>query len=201
MNEIVKIIGGGGHAKVVYQVLSQLGLSASFLVENDYRTGEYFMGQPVKLLFPEQDKEKSTFHCAIGNIVARRRLYDSLKSLGWSPRTIIAPSSSISVSSSLGQGTFVGHGSILNADSTVGDNCIINTASIIEHDCEISDHVNISPRATLCGQVSVGSGSDIGAGAIVLPKLNIGRNCVVGAGAVVVSDLEDGSLVKGVPAK
>ena len=41
----------------------------------------------------------------------------------------------------------------------------------------------------------------IGAGAIILPGVTIGPNSIVAAGAVVNSDVPDGMIVGGVPAK
>jgi acetyltransferase-like isoleucine patch superfamily enzyme len=49
--------------------------------------------------------------------------------------------------------------------------------------------------------VRIGENSFIGFGVIVLPNVSIGRNCVVGAGSVVAHDVEDDSVVAGVPAR
>jgi serine O-acetyltransferase len=44
-------------------------------------------------------------------------------------------------------------------------------------------------------------GADIGVGACVLGAITVGRNAVVGANAVVLSDIPDGAVAVGVPAK
>lgn len=41
----------------------------------------------------------------------------------------------------------------------------------------------------------------VGADALILPNVKIGNDCIIGAGAVVTSDVEDNSVVCGVPAK
>jgi acetyltransferase-like isoleucine patch superfamily enzyme len=51
------------------------------------------------------------------------------------------------------------------------------------------------------GNVSIGNYTSIGCGAIILPKIKIGNRVTVGAGAVVTKDIEDGMMVKGIPAK
>jgi acetyltransferase-like isoleucine patch superfamily enzyme len=49
--------------------------------------------------------------------------------------------------------------------------------------------------------VTIGAGAFIGAGAVILPGRSIGRNATVGAGAVVTSDVADGDVVVGNPAR
>jgi acetyltransferase-like isoleucine patch superfamily enzyme len=49
--------------------------------------------------------------------------------------------------------------------------------------------------------VVIKDGSDLGVGAIILPGVRIGQGAQVGAGAVVVSDVDDYTVVAGVPAK
>jgi acetyltransferase-like isoleucine patch superfamily enzyme len=49
--------------------------------------------------------------------------------------------------------------------------------------------------------VTIEDGSDIGVGAIILPGVHIGRGVQVAAGAVVTSDVEEFTIVGGVPAK
>ena len=56
------------------------------------------------------------------------------------------------------------------------------------------------PRFTVRGRVVVREDAWIGAGAVVLPNVSIGSGAVVGAGAVVTRDVDEGSIVVGVPA-
>ena len=49
--------------------------------------------------------------------------------------------------------------------------------------------------------VELGDDCWIGAGVIILPGVKIGKMAIVGAGAVVVNDVEDFSVVVGVPAR
>jgi UDP-perosamine 4-acetyltransferase len=49
--------------------------------------------------------------------------------------------------------------------------------------------------------VTIGSGGHIGTGATVIQGISIGPNSLVAAGAVVVQDVEEGTTVRGVPAR
>lgn len=51
------------------------------------------------------------------------------------------------------------------------------------------------------GRIEVGEESFIGARSVILPGVKIGKNCVVGAGSVVTSDVQDETVVCGVPAR
>lgn len=84
-------------------------------------------------------------HCAIGDIVARRELYNAFDQDKWTPVIVIAPSACISRSAEIEAGRYVGTRAVINAEAKVGKNTIINTAALIEHDCVIGEHTNISP--------------------------------------------------------
>ncbi len=47
----------------------------------------------------------------------------------------------------------------------------------------------------------VGAYSSIGANAVILPNVKVGTNVIIGAGAVVTANVEDNSLMVGVPAR
>jgi acetyltransferase-like isoleucine patch superfamily enzyme len=51
------------------------------------------------------------------------------------------------------------------------------------------------------GTVIIGDGTWIAPGSIILSDVTIGKNCVIGAGSVVASDVEDNTVVWGVPAR
>lgn len=113
----------------------------------------------------------------------------------------IHPSALISPSASIGEGSVVMPGVIINAGVKIGRHCIINTGASVDHECEIGDFTHIAPHATLCGNVIVGKGCLIGAGSSVIPCRHIGEWCVVGAGAAVVNDVVSKTTVVGVPAR
>ena len=97
----------------------------------------------------------------------------------------------------LGTGSIVMHGAIVNAGAKVGNNCIINTLALLEHDAVIGDHCHISTGAILNGGVNVGTGSFIGSGCVLKEGLSIGKDCLVGIGLTVRHTLNDSTHFTG----
>lgn len=202
----VAVIGCGGHAKVVIDVLK----SAAVYEIAGYITpsAEY----PSKITsignigtyddFKNLNAQGITkFIVAIGNNRERMEIYDKALSFGLEPVNAISPFSYISEDAVLGKGTLVMHGAIINPSSYVGDNCIINTRASVDHDCNVLSHSHLGPGCILAGTVSVKTGAFLGAGSTILPERTVGEWAVCGAGCVVTKDVEPFSTVIGVPAK
>ena len=135
---------------------------------------------------------------AIGDSITRQSIIEQFD-FTW--LTLIHPSAYIDETASLGAGTVVMAGAIVQPGSRIGRHAIINTAASVDHDCTIEDFVHICPGAHLAGTVSVGERTLLGTGCSVIPGIHIGANVIVGAGAVVTKDLPDGVTVVGLPAK
>ncbi len=56
-------------------------------------------------------------------------------------------------------------------------------------------------KIDLFGKIKIGNNVHIGTNAIIMPNVKIGDNCIIGCGAVVTKDVENNSIVGGVPAK
>lgn len=191
------LIGASGHAKVIIDTLEKMGEEVSFLLDANPMIKE-LQGYEVKY-----DKEHSfdleeEYLLSIGANMIRKRLAERNElTYGWA----IHPSAILADDVSIGQGTVVMAGTVVNSSTQIGNHCIINTSSSIDHDCLLGDYVHISPNATLCGTVKVGEGTHIGAGASIIPNITIGEWANIGAGAVVIRDVPDGATVVGNPAK
>lgn len=51
------------------------------------------------------------------------------------------------------------------------------------------------------GNISIGNNSNISWNVTIMPNVHIGNNCVIAAGAVVTTDIPDGTIWGGVPAR
>ena len=127
----------------------------------------------------------------------RLRLYQNASQLGFQFPVIIAPSAQVSRYATLGAGTIVMHGAIVNAGVRVGANCIINTHALLEHDTMVGDHCHISTGTILNGNVTVGSSCFIGSGSVIKESLAIGKGSVVGMGITVRYNLNNNSYYVG----
>jgi len=192
----VVIMGGGGHAKVVFECVGAQGIPVV----------GFFDANPAAKLFDVKymgdysaDVELfSSLVLAIGNNETRSKIADFVKH---EYAFVVHPSAIISPSASVGNGCMVFHRGIIQASCRIGNHVILNTGAQIDHDCALGDFVHVGPGAVLCGDVSIGEGCLIGAGAVVMPGVKVGKWAQVGAGAVVHRNVEDGAIVKGVPAK
>ena len=202
MSKDVIIIGAGGHAKVIADIIYKSGDNLiGFLDDNLANKGkEIYLGK--KVLGTTKDIEiynKNYFIIGIGNNSIRKKINNenNLKLY-----TAIHPSAIIAEDVKIGTGSVIMAGVVINPGTVIGKNCIINTCSSLDHDNLLEDYVHISPGAHLAGTVSVKEGTWICTGAIVKNNITIGKNNIIGAGGVVIKDIieENGTYI-GVPAR
>lgn len=194
----VIIIGAGGHAKVIADIVLRSGdRLLGFL--DDHAAGPV-LGYPVLgdvgcyVNYPD-----AHFVIGIGSAQVRKQLAQRLD-VRW--YTAIHPSAVISpLETRIGQGTVVMANVVIGPGAAIGDHCIINTGAIVEHDNKIGSYVHVSVGAKLAGTVTVGEGAWIGIGAVVRNNVSICGGCMVGAGAVVVKNIEGPGTYVGVPAR
>ena len=192
------LIGAGGHARACIEVIEQDGqyqiAGLVGLAEQKYSRQ---LGYDVVATDDELNKLAKSYQYAlitIGQVQTakhRLRLYEMSLQCGFKMPSIIAPTSHVSQYATIGEGSIVMHGAIINAGAKVGINCIINTRAVIEHDTSVGDHCHISTGAILNGGVSVGAGSFIGSGCVVKEGVLTGKDCVVGMGLSVRHNLAD----------
>lgn len=132
---------------------------------------------------------------------ARRAAYEKFRSEGFHFASVVHPSAVIAACVEIESGAQIMAGAVVQTGARIGANALLNTGALIDHDCRIGEHVHIAPGACLSGNVSVGNSSHIGIGASVIHGKAIGAGVIVAAGAVVISDIPDGVIVAGVPAR
>lgn len=194
----IVLIGSGGHAKVVLAAARAAGLEVEALYDDDERRwGARVLGAPVK--GPASSIEKGTpAVLAIGSNEARKRVADEL-ALSW--MTVVHPRAWVHESVTLGEGTVIFAGAVLQPDTVVGRHVIVNTGATVDHDGRIGDFVHLAPGTHLAGNVTVAEGAFLGVNTGVIPGRFIGGWTMVGAGGIVVSDLPERVTAVGVPAR
>ena len=204
----IVIIGGGGHAKVLVDIV--LGLQQFEIlgyvdpVDRGPLLGAGILGNDTVL--PSLIRQYPECAAALGIGITkpntkRAGLYQRLLGLGFEMPTVLSPHSIVSPHAAIGRGTVVFHGAVIQAGVQLGMASIINTNATVEHDCTIGDHVHVAPGAVICGGVIIGSDCLIGAGSTILPGRKIASGCILGAGCVVTKDCGKPNHYIGVPAR
>jgi|GEM_PF-149524 len=200
----VIVLGAGGHAKVIIEILRAAGYEVSYCV-GGADSPEQCMGVPVlrgdNHLSELRQLGYSLLFPAIGSNAIRERAAAYAVNIGYELINAISPQAIISPSVVLGKGIAIMSGAVINAQSTLEDLVIINTGATVDHDCRIGFCAHVAPQCALAGNVTIGSGALVGIGTSIIPAITIGNQSLVGAGSVVISDIPSSSTALGNPAK
>ena len=160
MKERVVILGGGGHAKVVIDILDDAGEVDLMGFTSRDGQSEPLCGYPcigtdaiLEELFTRG--VRSAF-VAIGDNNQRRVCLAWLRERGFDLINAISESAAISRHASLGKGIAVMPGAVVNAGARVEDGVIINTKACVDHDCFIGPCAHIGPGTSVCWMLVVG---------------------------------------------
>lgn len=204
----VIILGAGGHAKVLIDVLHASRAVIAGIVDSEPAlAGSSLLSVPVlgndDILTDFSPSEVQLVNAlgSVGLPTKRRQLFERFKGMGYFFATVVHPSAVVALDVELGEGTQIMAGAVVQPGCCIGINSIINTCVSIDHDCIIGDHVHIAPGGTLSGGVKVGTGCHLGTGATVIQGIEIGKQSLVAAGAVVIRNVCVGAKVCGVPAR
>ena len=195
----VAIIGAGGHAKVVASILIAQGHHIiGFYDDDSQKWGESILGIPII----GSVSELTSVTCdgaiiGVGDNKTRKQLAERMD-LDWI--TAIHPFSWVHPDVSIGVGTIVCAGSIVQPGAKIGNHVILNTRASVDHDCVVGDYVHISV-AHLAGAASTDEGAFLALGSTVLPGLNVGAWAHLGAGSVATKNIPAGSVAIGSPAR
>jgi sugar O-acyltransferase (sialic acid O-acetyltransferase NeuD family) len=204
-NRPLILIGSGGHGRVSLEVAQSMGRKVAGFIDKTKTARTIVNGSPVlggdELLTDPHFLLSNDLFVAIGEQEVRRRYANMIMQNGGSLASLAHPSCIFSPSATIGSGTILMPGTIVNANTRIGKFCIVNTGSTIDHDCTLEDGVQICPGVNLAGTVSCGADAFIGSGAVVVPRVRIGTRAIVGAGAVVVRDVPDETRVLGYAAR
>ncbi|KJJ84943.1 Sialic acid O-acyltransferase, NeuD [Candidatus Omnitrophus magneticus] len=206
--EKIIILGAGGHAKVLVELIKEVGEYDIYGILAPKETSASFCNVPIlgddTILREIYNKGIKKACIGIGSVrdnTKRIQLYERVKEYGFNVPALVHPRAIVSLSAKIMEGAQIMAGVIIQADAFIGNNTIINTGAIIEHDCKVGKHIHVCPGSVLSGACEVGDGTFVGAGSILIHGIKIGWNACVGAGSVVIRDIKEGVLVKGVPAK
>jgi sugar O-acyltransferase (sialic acid O-acetyltransferase NeuD family) len=207
------IVGAGGHARVLIDVLRRLGLEPAGAVDiNPALHGSRLDDVPVigddgavyarsgddVLLVNGQGNVP---RLSASGLHRRRAVFMKFVERGYTFMSVVSPDAIVSPRAVIGAGAQILTQAIVHPGSSVGMNTIVNTAARIDHDCSVGAHSHIAPGTILCGGVHIGEECHIGAGAVVVPGVRVGDRVVGGGRPVGTADAAPGTTVLGNPAK
>ena len=207
--ENIIIIGSGGHAKVIIDIVEKEGLYNIVGLLNAHPKlggkilGYTILGKDTDLPEIAEDHSISGVIIAIGDNFTRSKVVSRIKRE--SPRlsffSAIHPNTTIASDVSIGQGAVIMAGVSINATSSIGEFCILNTNSSLDHDSQMGDFSSLAPGVTVGGECQIGKYSAINIGATLFPRIKIGKHSVIGGGALVNKSFGSFKVVYGCPAK
>tara|TARA_R110001592_G_scaffold79795_3_gene238373 strand:- start:985 stop:1626 length:642 start_codon:yes stop_codon:yes gene_type:complete len=201
MNDGVLLIGSGGHASVLLDMLIEqkiniLGYVSPLPAVNQklFSDFRWLKSDEDILLF---DKLTIKLINGIGSLpgsTLRADFYSNYKKSGYSFATLVSKDASVSRFAILDEGVQVMRGAIIQTGTSIGYNSIVNTGSIIDHDCSIGSNNHIAPGVTVSGQVSSQVNVHVGTGASIIQAIKIGKNSIIGAGATITKNVEENTI-------
>lgn len=202
MTKPIIILGGGGHAKVLIDILRRLNCRLVGIVDPNQSVGSVLHGLNVlgadNAVFNYLAAEVELIN-GVGSLPKdkglRVSLFHTFNDKGYRFKTLVDPTAFIAADVELSDGTQVMAGVIIQAGTKIAENTIVNSGAIVEHDCRIGKHVHIAPGAVLSGTVEVGDYVHIGTGAKIIQNINIGAGSIIGAGSVVTQDIACNRIV------
>lgn len=203
------IVGSSGHAKVVIDIVEKEDQYEIIgLIDDNRKIGESTLGYPIigdtlSLQNIIKLNPEYKLFIAIGDNWNRSKILEYITRLVPHAEFIstIHPSAQIGKDVTIGKGTVIMAGAVINSCTTIGDFSIVYTNSSMDHDNLLGDFASLAPNSATGGNVSIGKFSAIGIGASIKHGVKMGTHCVLGGGSVLLKHCGDNELLYGVPAK
>jgi sugar O-acyltransferase (sialic acid O-acetyltransferase NeuD family) len=199
------LFGAGGHGRAVTEIVRRGGKYRIARVLDDDPQATAPDGSRVaggRELLPDLARDGLRLgFVAIGNNADRELVTMLAKAAGLSLATIVDPAAVTASDARIGAGTVLMPMTFAGAGGSIGDGAIINTSTTVDHDCVVGDYAHLSAGVHLTGGCRVGARSFVGIGAVLGRPVTLGERVIIGAGAAVITDVADGVVAVGVPAR
>ena len=205
----ILVVGSSGHARVVIDIIEQQGsYKIAGLLDRNRPVGETTMGYNIlgseSNIKDLRDKHKvDGIIVAIGDNSIRSDVAETI--YGLCPDldyvSAIHPRATIGRDVSIGDGTVIMAGAVINPCCSIGRGCIINTTASLDHDSVMGDFSSLAPGAITGGNCVIGQHAAISIGATLLHGISVGEHTVIGAGATVLENIDAYKMAHGIPAK
>ncbi len=151
--------------------------------------------------FIEAPKHDSLVVVANGEPAHRATLRSRLASSQAKLASLVDPSCVVSSAAELRPGAIVSALCSISTKALLMENCFVNVMSIVGHDVIVGEDSVISSQVNLGGGVVIGDRTYIGMGSQIKERICIGSDVIIGMGSVVHTDIPDGMIALGNPAR
>ena len=203
------LIGASDHCRYTIDIIEQENkYKIVGLLDKNLPAGEFYGGYEV-LGYLDDIVEIMFQQGALGGLVAigdnftrKSIVADIIKKIpDFKFINAIHPSVIIGKEVTIGWGSVIMAGVIINNNCRIGNHTFLATKSSIDHDSSLGEFSSLSPGVTTGGRVLIGTCTAIGIGATILHYKNIGNFSVVGGNSLVTKDIGNNILAFGIPAK
>ncbi len=203
------LIGASGHGRVALDAalcqdrFEVVGWADSNIPEGTQIADRPVLGRTADIARMTREHNLQGFFLAISDNVTRATVHAMIRASvpDLDFVSIVHPSAVVASNATVGPGSLLLAGAVLNSFANIGIGCIVNTRASLDHDGVMHPWSSLLPGVVTGGNTEIGEFSCVCIGAILAHKVRIGENSVVGAGAVVLSDLPPCTLAYGVPAR
>ena len=213
MKKNIIIFGSGTHSIMIFSEIIKLkdynflGFVDDFSKKKkivSYKKKSFFnLGGIEDVIKIKKSKRKLCGIIGVGFNYNRKKIFNKVvkldKNFKW--ESIVSKDCILNNNVSIGEGSLIMSGVIINTQTIIGKHCYISTSSSIGSKNNFMNFSSCGPRTVTGGNVTLGENSYIGIGSSVKHKIRIERDTVVGGGSFVNKKCEKESLYYGVPIK
>ena len=140
----VAVIGGGGHCRVVMSAIRAAEPGVEIRIYDDNREKEGSVVDGAIVYHTSGLVAGMRAIVAIGTNKTRKRLVERFSELKLEWTTFVHPFAVVDKLSTLGKGTVVMAGAVIQPGAEIGDHAIINTRCSVDHDCRVAVRLSIA---------------------------------------------------------
>lgn len=169
---------------------------------DDAPLGKVVYDTPV-FTFADVINSSAEFEVAIANgePFVRKAIYDKLNNNRVKMATLLDSSAIVSKSATIGDGVTIPAFCFVSSLAKIENNVTLNAGTMIGHEAVISENCVISSAVNVAGNCIIGKNTYIGMGCQIKQGTRIGEGAIIGMGSVVFSDIPDGVIALGNPAR
>lgn len=203
------IFGDSAFAEIAYEYFthdSEYEVVA-FTVSKDYLTKDTLFNLPVipfenvDVLYPPS---KFEMHIAlVYNTLNRIRFqfYNMAKEKGYKLASYISSKAFVWRNVEMGDNCFVFEDNTIQPFVKIGSNNVFWSGNHIGHHSKIGSHNFISSHVVVSGFCEIGNANFMGVNATMGNNIKLGSDCLIGSFVHIIKDVEDGTLMRGIPNK